>query len=111
MKKTVLSAANFHLHKHYYNEDDFAALPADVKKEVKQIVIYIAEKVRGTACVGFYEDGNVYIESCADEGDLDYDPIGAKLEIDRMAKKRRQFFNALSVWYKVFRLGGKGLKL
>ena len=111
MKKSVLSAANFHQQKHYYNEDDYAALPADVKKEVKQVVVYLAEKVHGTVSLGFYEDGNVYLECFAEDGDLEYDRIGAKLEIDRMVKKRKKLFNALSVWYKVFRLGGKGLKV
>ncbi|MBR6401190.1 MAG: hypothetical protein IKS17_08240 [Firmicutes bacterium] len=111
MKKSVLSAANFHQQKHYYNEDDYSALPPEVKKELKQVVVYLAEKVHGTVSVGFYEDGNVFIECFANEDDLEYDSIGAKLEIDRMAKKRRQLFNALSVWYKVFKLGGKGLKI
>ncbi|MBQ6554011.1 MAG: hypothetical protein IJR45_03610 [Firmicutes bacterium] len=111
MKKSVLSAANFHQQKHYYNEEDYSALPSDVKKEVKQIVVYLAEKVHGTVSIGFYEDGNVFIECFAAEDDLEYDSIGAKLEIDKMTRKRRALFNALSVWYKVFRLGGKGLKV
>ena len=53
MKKSVLSAANFHQQKHYYNDDDYAMLPPDVKKEIKQIVVYLAEKVHGTVSVGF----------------------------------------------------------
>lgn len=111
MKKSVLSAANFQQQKYFYNEESYSSLPTEVKKEVKQVVIYLAEKVRGTVSLGFYEDGNVFIECFADEGDLDYDSIGAKLEIDRMTKKRKQLFNALSLWYKVFKLGGKGIKL
>lgn len=111
MKKSVLAAANFHQQKYFYNEDDYRALPPDVKKEVKQVAVYLAEKAHGTVCVGFYEDGNVYLECFADEGDLEYDSIGAKLEIDRMIRKRKQLFNALSLWYKVFKLGGKGIKI
>mgnify|MGYP006909823223 CR=1 FL=1 len=111
MKKTVLCAASYYNHKCYYNNEDFSALPQDVKTEVKTVVSVTAEKVRGIVSLGFYENSNVFIEISFDEKDMDYDEIAAKYEIEKVQKNKKKLINALSLWYRVTKLGAKGIAI
>lgn len=111
MEKKVLCAASFYNHKCYFNDEDFSALPPDVKKEAKVIVATTAEKARAVVSVGFYENGHVYIEIQSDEKDMDFDDIAAKYEIEKVKKNKKKFFNALTLWYRVTKLGAKGIAI
>lgn len=110
MEKKVLCAGSFYKKAYYYNEEEFAGIPADVKKELRQITTYLSEKVKSDVYLGFYEDGNVYIETFVSKEDsVDYDKIGTELEIKNIYKQRGRLFKALTVWYKVVKLNGKGV--
>lgn len=111
MEKTVLCVASYYNHKIFFNDDEFVALPTDVKTETKKIVAEVAETVKGIVSVGFYENGNVYIEVGSDENDVDFDEIGAQYHLGKMKKKNIKFFNALTLWYKVTKLGAKGIAI
>ncbi len=111
MEKRVLCAGSYYKKKYFYNDEDFSRIPSDVKKELNVIAVSLAEKLQCDIHIGFYEDGSTYIECYVAEGTVDYDNIGAKLEVDKIQRKKKDLFNALSVWYKVVKLNGKGIKL
>ncbi len=111
MEKKVLCAASFYNHKCFFNDEDYSALPEDVKKEAKIIAATTAEKVKAIVSIGFYEDGNIFVQIRADEKDMDFDDIAAKYEIEKVQKSKKKFFNALTLWYKVTKLGAKGISI
>lgn len=110
MEKKVLCAGLYYKKAYFYNDEEFAGIPSDVKKELRQLSTFMAEKLRCDVYMGFYEDGNVYMETFVSKEDsVDYDKIGTELEIKRLYKQRGRLFQALSVWYKVVKLNGKGV--
>ncbi len=111
MEKTVLCAASFYKHKIFFNDEGFSTLPPDVKNEAKSITAEAAETVKAIVTIGFYENGSVYIEMGPDENDMDFDDIGAKYHVEKVKKKYHKFFNALTLWYKVTKLGAKGIAI
>lgn len=111
MEKTVLCAASYYKHKIFFNDEGFLALPTDVKNQVKEITAEAAEIVKAIVTIGFYENGNVYIEMGPDENDKDFDDIGAKYHVEKIKNKNIKFFNALTLWYKVTKLGAKGIAI
>ncbi len=111
MEKKVLCAASYYNHKCFFDEENYSTLPSDVKKEVRVIAAETAEKVKAIVSIGFYENGNVFIEIKADEKDMDFDDIAAKYEIEKVRKSKHKLFNALSLWYKVTKLGAQGIAI
>lgn len=111
MEKTVLCAASYYKHKIFFNDEKFSTLPPEIKTEAKTIAAESAETVKCIVTLGFYENGDVYIEMSSDENDMDFDDIGAKYHIEKINKKYKKFFNALTLWYKVTKLGAKGIAI
>ncbi|MDE6357584.1 MAG: hypothetical protein K2L15_03230 [Eubacteriales bacterium] len=101
MEKEVLFAISSYNEKYYFNPIT-ESLPKDIKLEIKKIGVYFVTKLKGTFSIGFYEDGNVFIECSALENDFDYDDIGAKLEIERIKKEKKELISSLIIWYKIF---------
>ncbi len=88
--------------KKYYEGDILKKLPKDIKTEIKKIGFYFVFKISGTFSIGFYENGDIFMETSFIEGDFDYDEIGAKLEIEKIKKEKDELFKALKIWYKIF---------
>lgn len=107
MAKEVLFAISSYNEKYYFNPIS-ESLPKDIKLEIKKLGAYFVTKLRGTFLLGFYEDGDVFIECSALENDFDYDDIGAKLEIERFKKEKKELISSLSIWYKIFLKVRKG---
>ena len=78
-------------------------LPEAVKEELKAIVASMAEKLHCIFTLGFYDDGDVFLEASSDENDFDFDEIGAGLEIERIKREREELLNSLNLWYKVYK--------
>ena len=89
MARKVLAAANNKEQK-YFMEEEFKFLPDAIKDDLKKICIMMAEKLNCTFMVGF------------DEGDFDFDEIGAELEIKRLQKEELELFRAMELWYVIF---------
>ena len=53
----------------------------------------------------FDENGNLELNTSADEGDLLYDEIGSVLKIKQMQQEKQELFESLETYYKVFFLG------
>lgn len=91
--------------KKFYLNPDFEALPDSVKDELKIMCVLFTEDVGGILTLVFGEDGSLCLRVDADEGDLLYDEIGSRLKIKELQQTKRELFEALETYYKVFFLG------
>lgn len=103
MSKEVIIAASAYESKYYYN-DKFNKLPEQIKDDLMKIAVAFVEDVGGIFTIGFYEDGEVYLETQMDEGDLLYDNIGSELNLKRIKKEYEDLFKSLTMWYKLVHL-------
>lgn len=101
MKKTVLAAANCKEQK-YYIAKEFEVLPNEIKDEIKIVCVLTAQKLFCTFVIGFLEEGDIYFDVVREESELDFDDIGAELEIKEIRRKKKELLNALKLWYVVF---------
>lgn len=102
--RVVLCASSAYEKKFYLNEN-FEALPQSVKDELKILCVLYTEDVGGVLQLEFDEDGNLELNTSADEGDLLYDEIGSVLKIKQMRNDKQELFESLEMYYKVFFLG------
>ena len=101
--KKIMAAASFDKQK-YYMDEEFLSLPQSIKDEVQTICVYLAEKLMCTFIVGFHtEDGDVYFETVRSEEILDFDDIGAELEIKALQKEKTELIKALKIWYLIYK--------
>lgn len=100
--KDILCSASFYKQGYFFNEE-FSAIPENIKRELKVITVCLSEKIRGISILGFYRDnGDFYIEAMNSPEDFLYDDIGAKLEVNQVERENKELFNSLSLWYKTF---------
>ena len=99
-EKTVICGANAYEKKYYFNED-FNGLPKSVRDELHVICVLFTEEIGGVFTIGFNEEGELVLETDADENDLLYDEIGSALLIKEVRRKRQDLFEALELYYKV----------
>ena len=100
-KNTVLCGANAYEMKYYFNER-FNGIPESVKDELHIICVLFTEEVGGVFTIGFEEDGNVVMETDAEEDDIYYDEISSGLLVSEIRRNRQELFEALSLYYRVF---------
>lgn len=100
-KNTVLCGANAYEMKYYFNEQ-FRNLPESVKEELHILCVLFTEEVGGVFTIAFEEDGNVVLETNADDDDIYYDEVSSGLMIAEVRRRRQELFEALSMYYKVF---------
>ena len=99
-KKTVLCGANAYEKKYYFNQD-FDKLPQSIKDELHIICVLFAEEVGGVFTISFDIEGNVLLETDADENDYYYDEISSGLLVGEVRRKRKELFQSLSLYYRV----------
>ena len=103
--KMVLCASSAYEKKFYLNEN-FEGLPQHVKDELKIMCVLFTEDVGGVLSLEFDENGNLELNTSADEGDLLYDEIGSVLKIKQMQQEKQhilpvirlQFLLCLDIW-------------
>jgi len=105
-KKEVLCGANAYTQKYYFNKR-FDSIPESIKEELHIICVLFTEEVGGVFTIAFEEDGNVIMETDAEESDIYYDEIGSGLLVSEIRRKRQEMFESLSLYYKVFVLKEK----
>lgn len=103
-KKVTLCGSNAYQKKYYLNED-FQGLPDQVKDELKIACVLYTEEVGGILTVEFNEDGKLSFVTQAEENDFFYDEIGGALKIKQMQQEKRDLWESLELYYKVFFLG------
>jgi (p)ppGpp synthase/HD superfamily hydrolase len=102
MEKQVLATASYYNQKYFINPT-FNDIPASIRNELRVICIGFAEKLHGIFTIGFYEDGEVYLETSAEEADYQFDEIGGHLEIKELQKEKKELFRTLRLWYMIYR--------
>lgn len=99
--KMVLCGANSYDMKYYFNEK-FNGIPESVKNELHILCVLFTEEVGGIFTIGFDEEGNVLLETNADDDDIYYDDISSGLMVAEVRRQRRELLESLSIYYRVF---------
>ena len=99
--RMVLCAANKYKMKYFFNKN-FDKIPQSMKEELHVISVLFAQEVGGIFKIVFEEDGDISIETEAEEDDLLYDDISAGLMVAEIKRTRQEMFESLSMFYKVF---------
>ncbi len=99
--KLVLCGANAYEKKYYFNEQ-FKGLPESIQEELHIICVLFTEEVGGAFMMAFDEEGNLNLQTDADEGDLLYDEISAGLLVKEILRKKQDLFESLTMYYRVF---------
>jgi hypothetical protein len=100
----VLCAASSYERKFYLNPE-FDALPESIRQELQVMCVMYTEDVGGILMVVFDEDGNLELKVDHKEDDFIFDEIGSVLKIKEMQQNRRELFESLELFFKVFYLG------
>ncbi len=101
MEKTVLCGANAYEMKYYFNEQ-FNGIPESIREEPHILCVLFTEEVGGVFTISFEEDGNVLLETNADDDDIYYDEISSGLMVSEVRRRRQELFESLSLYYRVF---------
>lgn len=100
-RKTVLCGANAYDMKYYFNQD-FDKLPQSIKDELHIICVLFTEEVGGIFTISFDEEGNVLLETNAEETDYYYDEISSGLLVREVSRNRQELFESLRLFYLTF---------
>ncbi len=100
-KKIVLCGASAYEKKYYFNEQ-FNGIPESVKEELHIICVLFTEEVGGVFTIAFEEDGNVILETEAEESDIYYDEVGSGLLVGEVRRNRQELFESLQLYYRIY---------
>ena len=109
MEKKVLAGASREKQKYFF-EPAFNEIPQAVKDEIRNICILMAERLGCTFLMSFEETGDLVFEIIKNEGDFDFDDIGAELEIKSLKSEKKELLKALKLWY-VINMTDEGVKI
>ena len=70
----------------------------------------MAERLGCTFLIYFEETGDVLFEIIKNEGDFDFDDIGAELEIKSLKSEKKELIKSLKLWY-VINMTEEGKKI
>ncbi len=101
--KIVLCASSKYEQKYYLNQD-FMGLPEEIKKELKIMCVLFTEDIGGILTLEFDEDGTLNMVTQAYDEDLLYDEIGSVLKIKQLREEKKDLFQSLELYFKVFYL-------
>ncbi|MDL2295463.1 DUF6145 family protein [Lachnospiraceae bacterium OttesenSCG-928-E19] len=102
--KIVLCGANSYEEKYYLNPD-FDNLPENIKNELKIMCVLYTHDVGGILTLVYEEDGSLFFDVTATEGDPMFDEIGSQLKIKELQQTKEDLLVSLQMYYKVFFLG------
>ena len=108
-ERTVLAGASREKQKYFF-ERKFDSLPQSVKDEIRNVCVIMAERLGCTFLIYFEENGDVVFEIIKNEGDFDFDDIGAELEIKSLRSEKKELLKSLKLWY-VINLTEEGRKV
>lgn len=98
--RIVLCGSNAYDKKYYFNPQ-FEKLPENVREELQIMCVLFTEEVGGIFTIGFTPNGNVVMDTRAEEGDLLYDEIGSALLIKKFRREKQEVFQSLEIYYRV----------
>ncbi|MCF0136390.1 MAG: hypothetical protein HUJ69_08230 [Lachnospiraceae bacterium] len=98
MEKVILAYVSQYKEAYYFNED-VGKLPDPVKKELLMNMIFICEEAGGVVELGFDEEGELYLDSYAEEDDLGYDQVSGRLLVSEMEREKSELLHGVKLWY------------
>ena len=98
--RIVLCGSNAYDKKYYFNPQ-FEKRPENVREELQIMCVLFTEEVGGIFTIGFTPNGNVVMDTRAEEGDLLYDEIGSALLIKKLRREKQEVFQSLEIYYRV----------
>lgn len=101
MEKQIFITASYYKQQYYANPR-FQGLPADIRNDMRDLSIMLAEKLHGIITLGFYPSGDVFFEIDPEEGDFEFDDIGAKLELKEIEEENKERFKTMKLWYLMY---------
>ena len=103
-EEIVLCAANAYEQKFYLNPE-FDSLPENVKQELQIMCVLYTEDVGGVLMLVFDEEGNLELKVDHEENDFAFDEIGSVLKVKQLQQTKRELFESLELFFRVFYLG------
>lgn len=103
-ENVVLCGANSYEQKFYFNQE-FKALPEEIKKELQIMCVLFTEDIGGVITLEFEPDGTLEFKVQADDHDYLFDEIGSGLKIRQFQREKRELLEALELYYRVVFLG------
>ena len=100
-ENTVLCGANSYEEKYFFNEQ-FAALPAAIKDELKILCVLFVNQVGGSLLLEFEPDGTLVFRVSSHEDDFFFDEIGSSLQIKELRREKGELLASLEMFYRVF---------
>lgn len=100
-EENVLCAASTYEQKYYFNQR-FETLPVGIQEELQIMCVLFTEEVGGIFSLVFDDQGNLTLETEADEEDILYDEIGSALKIKQLQETKKELFESLELFYKTF---------
>lgn len=94
-----MCGANAYEQKYYFNPE-FSKIPESIQEDLHIMCVLFTEEVGGILTVGFDEDGEMNIETMAEEDDIYYDEIAAGMLVKKIRDSRQAVFEALSLYYR-----------
>jgi hypothetical protein len=98
--RIILCGANAYEQKYYFNPL-FKKIPESIQKELHIICVLFTQHVGGVFTIEFEDDGEVTIETNADEEDITYDEVGAGLLVGEVRRQRQDLFEAIAMYYRI----------
>ena len=103
-EKVVLCGASAYEQKFYFNQE-FQALPDQIKQELQIMCVLFTEDVGGILTLEFTESGELEFRTEALESDAFFDDIGSALKIKQIQREKRELLESLEMYYRIFFLG------
>lgn len=99
MDRIVVCGANAYEQKYYFNKE-FSKIPQSVQDDLHILCVLFTEEVGGVFTIGFDEDGELLLETRADDDDITYDEIASGMLIKKVRDSRQEVFEALQLYYR-----------
>ncbi len=99
MERIVVCGANAYEQKYYFNKE-FSKIPQSVQDDLHILCVLFTEEVGGVFTIGFDEDGELLLETRADDDDITYDEIASGMMIKKVRDSRQDVFEALQLYYR-----------
>ncbi len=99
MDRIVVCGANAYEQKYYFNKE-FSKIPQSVQDDLHILCVLFTEEVGGVFTIGFDEDGELLLETRADDDDITYDEIASGMMIKKVRDSRQDVFEALQLYYR-----------
>lgn len=98
MENKLLAAAS-RANQKFYLAPEFSSLPGQVRDEIKIICVLGAERISCDFLMEFSPSGDIVFKIIKPENSVDFDGIGADLEIRRIQRENKDLLASLKLWY------------